>query len=58
MKETPVKSRAIPNGDAGRALIQALIITYYDACKSELLVIIRERTLDAPSQVGLLHFSA
>ena len=39
MKETPVKSRAIPNGDAGRALIQALIITY-DACKSELLVII------------------
>ena len=57
MKETPVKSRAIPNGDAGRALMQALIITY-DACKSELLVIIRERTLDAPSKVGLLRFSA
>ena len=55
MKETPVKSRA--NRDAGRGLIQALIITY-DACKSELLGIIRERALDAPSQVGVLRFSA
>ena len=57
MKETPVNSRIIPNGDAGTALIQALIITY-DVCKSELLVRIRERRLDVPSQLGLLHFSA
>ena len=57
MKETPVNSRTIPNGDAGTALTQALITTY-DVCKSELLVRIRERTLDVPSQVGLLHFSA
>lgn len=57
VKETPVNSRVISNGDAGTALIQALIITY-DVCKSELLVRIRERTLDVPSQVDLLHFSA